>query len=99
MHGESRGRGYFCTMVRGPCKGALCDFWARAKLKKTSVQELVIQAQESIHECGKDNGGVSLDEALALFWKDFGVKSVETLSREEPALYQKIKQVEEEVLA
>ena len=97
MH-EARGKGYFCTMVRGPCRGALCDFWARAKLKKASIEDLVSKARESITECGKDNGGVALDKALDRFWKDFGVKSMERLSLEEPLLYEKIRQVQEEVL-
>ncbi len=97
MH-EARGKGYFCTMVKGPCRGALCDFWARAKLKKASVEDLVSKARESFVICRKDNGGVTLDKALDLFWKDFGVKSMERLAQEEPLLYQKITKVQEEIL-
>lgn len=86
-------------MVHGPCRGALCDFWARAKIKKASIEDLVSIARESILECRKDNGGVTIDKALEQFWKTFGVKSMDTLCKEAPSLYQKIQKVQEELLA
>jgi len=86
-------------MVKGPCRGAKCDFWARAKIQKTSVEDLVSKARESIHECKKNNGGTTLDDALNQFWTDFGLKDLDLLQKEKPMLYQKIKQVQEEILA
>lgn len=99
MHGESRVKGYYCTMVKGPCRGALCDFWARTKIKKASIDELVLKARESILECSKDNGGVALDKALEKFWKDFGIKSMESLCKEDPKLCQKVGLVQSEILS
>ncbi len=99
MHHESRAKGYYCTMVRGPCRGALCDFWARAKIRNATVNELVAKAEESITECMASDGGIALKEALRMFWKDFGLKNPELLSNEEPALYRKIELVEQAILS
>lgn len=79
-------------MVHGPCRGKMCDFWARVKLKKTSVDEISQDAFLSVREC--DNPGhTNLDDALIEFWTEFGVRSIKRLCEEEPDLCSKIKLV------
>jgi len=52
--------GYFCTMVRGPCRGKMCDVWARAKLKKATVEDLITGIRNSVEEC--EEGCLSVPE-------------------------------------
>ncbi|MHA2142015.1 MAG: hypothetical protein ACXADD_10980 [Candidatus Thorarchaeota archaeon] len=74
----------------------MCDFWARVKLKKTSVNELAQEAFLSVRECNNP-GHTDLDDALIEFWTAYGVKNAERLSQEEPYLYSKMKLVNAQV--
>ncbi len=86
----------YCVMVQGPCRGKMCDFWARVKLKKTSVGELAQEVILSVREC--DNPGHSnLEDALIEFWEAFGVKNIKRLCEEEPDLCSKMKLVDAQV--
>lgn len=86
--------GYYCTLVHGPCKGALCDFWARTKIRKASIEDLVSGFKDSVKAC---EDGVPLNQALEQFWAGFGVKSRTVLCREEPTLCEKMQEVERRV--
>ncbi len=86
--------GYYCTMIHGPCRGKQCDFWARTKIKKASIEDLVSGFKDSVKEC---EAGVPLNKALDQFWAGFGIKSKTNLCREEPALCEKMQEVERRV--
>ena len=86
--------GYYCTMVHGPCRGKMCDFWARAKIKKSSVEDLISGFRNSVNEC---DDGIPLNQAIEQYWSDLGVKSKSTLCREEPDLCEKMKEVERRI--
>ena len=86
----------FCVMVKGPCRGKQCDFWARIKIRKRSVEELVRNLNDSITEC-KDNTGFDLKITFNQFWYEIGVRDMEKLCHEEPDLCAKIKEVEDRV--
>jgi hypothetical protein len=83
----------FCVMVKGPCRGKMCDFWARVRIRKSTLEELVIAIQESIAECQSENS-LSFDEATREYWDNIGVRSLLRLREEEPDLYEKMKQAE-----
>lgn len=86
--------GYYCTMVHGPCRGALCDFWARAKIRKASIEDLISGFKDSIKDC---EDGVALNQAIAQYWTDLGVKNRANLCREEPTLCEKMEEVERRI--
>lgn len=83
----------FCVMVKGPCRGKMCDFWARVKIRKSTLEELVIGIQEGIVKCHNKNA-LSLDEAARDYWDRLGVRNMQRLHEEEPDLYEKMKQAE-----
>lgn len=86
----------YCVMVQGPCRGKMCDFWARVKLRKRTIDEIVHDMYLSIRKC--DNPGhTKLDDAIIKYWAEFGVKNIERLFEEEPELCSKIVAVEQEV--
>jgi len=82
----------YCVMVQGPCRGKMCDFWARVKLKKSSINELAQDIYLSIRECNNP-GHTDLDYAIIGYWTAFGVKSIKKLCEEEPDLCTKIKDI------
>ncbi|MFX0108533.1 MAG: hypothetical protein ACFE7R_09635 [Candidatus Hodarchaeota archaeon] len=86
----------YCVMVSGPCRGNMCDFWARVKIRKSSTEDLAILMLDSVQKCGQDNGS-SFDDAVQLFWKDFGVKDMVRVCDEEPDLCTKIKLAQDQV--
>ena len=89
----------YCPLVRGQCRGTkLCDFWARVKLEKKSVEQLVEGINKDFVENGENNGR-PLRKDVDRYWRLFGIKSMDVLSEEKPHLYAKIKQVEAHVLA
>ncbi|MHA2385192.1 MAG: hypothetical protein ACXAEE_03175, partial [Candidatus Thorarchaeota archaeon] len=62
-------------MVQGPCRGNMCDFWVRIKLRKTSPDDLAKEILLSIREC--DNPGhIKLDDVITEYWTTFGVKNI-----------------------
>ena len=84
----------FCVMVKGPCRGKMCDFWARVRLGKLQIGELVQELRNSISNC-EETMDSTLDEALMQYWTDFGIKDLRRFSEENPDLYSKMKQAEE----
>ncbi|TFF68226.1 hypothetical protein EU520_00695 [Candidatus Thorarchaeota archaeon] len=80
-------------MVKGPCRGKKCDFWARIKLKKKSVREIAEDMQDAICECESGNGR-SQEDAFRQYWSAFGIKVMARLIKEEPDLYSKIERIE-----
>jgi hypothetical protein len=85
-------------MVKGPCRGNKCDFWARVKLQKRSVKQLVREIYDSIIEC-EDGSALNIEVALAQFWCSFGIKDMKRLCLEDPSLCKKIAEVEQIILS
>ena len=85
----------FCVMVKGPCRGKMCDFWARVRLRKLHIDGLVHELQQSISSC--DYSGSALDDAFSQYWSDFGFRDIRRFCKEDPELYSKMKHVEEQV--
>lgn len=86
----------FCVMVKGPCRGKMCDFWARVRLRKLHIGELVQDIRNSISICEEDLGS-TLDEAFSQYWIDFGIKDFRRFCEEDPDLCSKLKHVEEQI--
>ena len=86
----------FCVMVKGPCRGKMCDFWARVKLKKLSIDEIVQQLQDFIIKC-EEEVGPDLDNAFTQYWSNFGIKDLKLFCDEEPVLCSKLKDAEEQL--
>ena len=74
----------------------MCYFWARVKIRKRTVDELVADILDSIIECD-DDSAMQYDDTLEQYWKSLGVTDMERLYREEPDLSIKIKEVERRV--
>jgi hypothetical protein len=79
----------YCVLVKGPCRGKSCDFWARVKIRKLSMNELVNAIRESIMEC-KNTKSVELDDALRKFWSQIGIMELDRLCDEDPDLCAKM---------
>lgn len=86
----------YCVLVKGACKGKGCDFWARVKIRKLSLDELVIGIRESIVECTSKNS-MSIEDAIHEYWFQIGVRNLDRLCVEEPDLCTKM--MDAEVLA
>jgi hypothetical protein len=84
----------FCVMVKGPCRGKMCDFWARVRLRKSQIDELVQELWTSISRCEEDSGS-TLDDAFSQYWTNFGIKDFRRFCEEDPVLCSKTKQAEE----
>ncbi|MHA2117685.1 MAG: hypothetical protein ACW98J_02085 [Candidatus Thorarchaeota archaeon] len=83
-------------MVQGPCRGNMCDFWARVKLRKRTTNEITQEMYLNIREC--DNPGhTKLDDAIIEYWTAFGVKNIERLCEEDPDLCIKMKDINAQV--
>lgn len=74
----------------------MCDFWARVRIRKRTVETLATEMKESISECS-ENGAINLEEAIQEFWKEIGVTNMNRLCKEEPDLCVKIERVEAQV--
>jgi hypothetical protein len=83
-------------MVKGPCRGKSCDFWARVKIRKLSLDELVSNVREAIAECNH-NDAATIDEAIRKYWTEIGIKNMDRVCEEEPCLCTKM--MDAEVLA
>jgi hypothetical protein len=80
-------------MVKGPCRGKSCDFWARVKVRKISVTEMVAEIREAL--VSEMNGcHLTHEEALHRFWLSLGIQDMDRLCYEEPQLCKKIRKVE-----
>jgi hypothetical protein len=86
----------FCVMVKGPCRGKMCDFWARVRLRKLDIGELVQEIRNSISIC-EENLGSTLDDAFSQYWTDFGIKDLKRFCEEAPDLCSKLKHAEEQI--
>jgi hypothetical protein len=86
----------YCPMVKGSCRGKSCDFWARIKIRKLSLDELVRNIRESLVECNSNNS-VSIDDAIRNYWSQIGIKNMDRVCEEEPDLCTKM--MDAEVLA
>ena len=84
----------YCPMVKGPCRGKSCDFWARIKIRKLSLDQLVSNIKESLVECNSNNGGVSIDEAIREYWAHLGIRNMDRVCEEEPDLCTKMMDAE-----
>lgn len=86
----------YCVMVQGPCRGNMCDFWARVKLRKRTIDEVAQDMYLSIREC--DNPGhTKLADAIIEYWTVFGVTNIKRLCEEEPELCTKMKEINAQV--
>jgi hypothetical protein len=85
---------YFCVMVKGPCRGKLCDFWARIKIRKSSLDDLVKGLTNSIAQCA-DRQEIELKDAFNNYWFLLGIRSRSKLCKEEPDLCEKMRVAEE----
>jgi hypothetical protein len=83
-------------MVKGPCRGKACDFWARIKIRKLTLDELVFNIREALME-SKNNGGASTDQVIQEYWTQIGIKNMDRVCEEEPDLCTKM--MDAEVLA
>jgi predicted RNase H-like nuclease len=88
----------FCVLVKGPCRGKSCDFWARIKIRRFSVEELVRQVYDDIIEC-ETGTAFHLKIALQQFWLQLGIRDMDRLCYEDPELYNKIWEVEHQIIS
>lgn len=80
-------------MVKGPCRGALCDFWGRVKVRKSTVEELATGIRNVVVRC-RDNDSMTLEEALQEYWRGIGIRDMKRLCEEEPDLCAKMTMAE-----
>jgi len=85
-------------MVKGPCRGKMCDFWARVKIRKRSIDGLANDILQVMHERGAPSTS-GTEQTLADFWHKLGVKNRSRLCDEEPDLCNKMRKVEDVVRA
>ena len=85
----------YCPMIKGLCRGKGCDFWARIKIRKLSLDELVLSIREYIEEY--TGNPMTKDQAIQEFWKQIGIKNMDRVCEEEPDLCTKM--MDAEVLA
>ncbi len=71
----------------------MCDFWARIKIQKKSIEEMADDIRESIVECGEGNVR-TITEVIQAYWSGLGVRNMHRLCEEESDLCEKIKRVE-----
>jgi len=88
----------YCVLVKGPCRGKNCDFWARIRIDQQTIKSIIQEATRNIKACKKSELG-SKRAAMDEFWSQLGVKDMERLCREEPDLCKKIQRVENVVLS
>jgi len=84
-------------MVGGPCRGKNCDFWARIKIEKKSVDEMTEEILARVK--GQNEGNPkALKQAIQKYWECLGVKNRNILRKEKPEIYAKMMEVERQVL-
>ena len=79
----------YCVLVKGPCRGTLCDYWGRVKIRKFSIDELAEGIRSVIVRC-QSNNEMTLEEALHEYWRVLGIRDMKRLCEEEPDLYAKM---------
>jgi hypothetical protein len=88
----------WCVMVGGPCRGKNCDFWARIKIKKKSVDEMTGEILARLQE-QKEETPKAFKQAIQEYWECLGVKNRTILRKEKPEIFAKMMEVERQVLA
>lgn len=83
----------WCVIVKGPCRGERCDFWARVRIRNQTIDEIVKGILDSVTPC-RDASGLDIADALNKYWRGVGVKDIDLLCQEEPDLCAKIRQAE-----
>ena len=83
----------YCVLVKGPCRGALCDFWGRVKIRKSSVEELAAGIKQGIMMCEGQNA-MTRENALREYWHVLGIRNMTKLCEEEPELCAKMTEAE-----
>ncbi len=73
----------------------MCDLWARIKIRKRTVDDLV---HEFTNKRGFYSDAGECRAALREYWSDLGIKDIERLCREDRDLCQKITLVEQTIL-
>ncbi len=86
----------FCVLVMGPCRGKKCDYWARVRIRKTSVEELAAGIKDCIIEF-KGEDSLEIANAFHEYWSLIGVQDLKKLCEEEPDLCDKMKEAEVQV--
>jgi hypothetical protein len=88
-----RQRGFFmaqfCVMFKGPCRGKMCDFWARIRIRKTSTEELASEIKKYLTEHNADKTK-EIDRKIREFWSMMGILNLERLCDEDPDLCAKM---------
>ncbi|MFW9806325.1 MAG: hypothetical protein ACFFFK_06305 [Candidatus Thorarchaeota archaeon] len=79
----------YCVMVKGPCRGALCDYWGRVKIRKASVEELAAEIRSVVVKCQEEHA-ITLEDALHEYWRFIGIRDMKRLCEEEPDLCAKM---------
>ena len=79
----------FCVMVKGPCRGKSCDFWARIRIRKIPTEDLAAKIKSTLSDC-KEIDSRSLDDAICEFWLQMGILNLERLCDEDPDLCAKM---------
>jgi len=87
----------YCVMVKGPCRGKSCDFWARVRIRKLSMNELIIDIRTYIEEW-KNTKSMKIDDAFREYWCQIGIQDLDRLCHEEPDLCAKMKDAEARAL-
>lgn len=85
-------------MVKGPCRGRKCDFWARVKIRKSTIDRLVEDLVTSIVVCYAE-GRYDIEDAFHQYWTLVGVRDREVLCVEEPELCGKMRAAEDRAAA
>lgn len=88
----------YCVLVKGPCRGKNCDFWARIRIDQQTIKSLIQEATSSIKACKKSEYS-SKRAAMDKFWGQLGIRDMDRLCEEEPDLCKKIRRVEKAVLS
>ena len=83
-----------CVMVKGPCRGRNCDFWARIRLRKKSQDEILSEILTQIKKC-LESTNENFESALKEYWSGIGIRNMDVLCQEEPDLCDKIISIEQ----
>ncbi|MFX1482132.1 MAG: hypothetical protein ACFFCP_02980 [Promethearchaeota archaeon] len=83
----------YCVMVKGPCRGSMCDYWGRVKIRKSTVEELAAGIKKVIVRC-EGQEAMSREDALREYWYIIGVRDMKRLCEEEPELCTKMTEAE-----
>lgn len=76
----------------------MCDFWARIRIRKSTLERLVESLVESIAVCS-NNDSIGIEEALEEYWLLMGVRNRNRLCEEEPDLCEKMQIAEQRAIA